>query len=134
MKSALEQFKDLQSHNRVEATKPEEAKIKLLQEAASKIGLLEDEVKDVWLFSQEGEKSPFIGQYNGMFYWLSRETLGKSFHDCLDTYVHEAAHKDGLHGDAKFEYGESARKKKITQFILDHKDEWDVLEEQWKAV
>ena len=69
-----------------------------------------------------------------MFYWLSKEFLSKSFFDCLNVYIHEAAHKDGPHGEAKFEYGLEQRKQKITQFILEHRDEWNKIEQEWKSI
>lgn len=69
-----------------------------------------------------------------MFYWVSREKMSGSFHDMLDTYVHEAAHKEGPHGQAKFEYFIEQCKKKITEFIKDHREEWDELEKSWSSL
>jgi len=134
MKSAKEQFKDLQSHYRVEAEPTEQEKIELLQEAAKKIGLLDDEVKEVWLFSEKDEKNIFSGQYNNMYYWLSKELMSGDFFEVLNVYVHEAAHKEGPHGEAKFEYYLEQCKQKITKFILEHKSEWDKLEIKWREL
>lgn len=134
MKGAIDQFKEWQNHNRVEVSPAEVKKIELLQKAARMIGLPEDELKEVWIFSQKDENSIVSGQYNDMFYWLSREDLAGTFFDSLNTYVHEAAHKEGPHGNPKFEYGLEQRKQKITQFILEHKDEWDKIEQEWKSM
>lgn len=133
MKGAIDQFKEWQSHNRIEAGPEEVEKIELLQKAARALGLPEDELKEVWLFSAEGEKSVVHGQFNTMFYWLAREVLNKPFLDALHTYVHEAAHKEGPHGHPKFDYALQDRIIKIQQFILEHKDEWDEMERAWKA-
>lgn len=133
MKGVIEQFKELQSHYRVEAMEGENQKINLLQDAGRKLGLTEDEVKEIWIFSAESEKNIIHGQYNPEFYWLAREVFSKSFLDALHVYVHESAHKEGPHGDAKFEYRLQEQIKKIQQFILEHKDEWDILEGQWNS-
>ena len=134
MKGAIDQFKEWQSHNRVEVRPEEGKKIELLQKATRALGLLEDELKEVWIFSRKDEKSIFSGQYNDMFYWLSREDLIGRFFDSLNIYVHEAAHKEDPHGNSKFEYGLEQRKQKIIQFILEHKDEWDKMEKEWKSI
>jgi hypothetical protein len=57
MKGAVEQFKDWQSHNRVEATSKEGGRIGILQKASKMLGLPEDELKEVWIFSAKGENS-----------------------------------------------------------------------------
>lgn len=134
MKGATDQFKEWQSHNRVEASPGEEKKIGLLQKAARALGLSDDELKEVWIFSAKGEKSVVHGQYNSMFYWLAREALNQPFSDALHTYVHEAAHKEGPHGNAKFDYALQDRIQKIHRFILDHKAEWDEMEKEWKLI
>ena len=134
MKGAVDQFKEWQSHNRVEASSGETKKIELLQKAARALGLSEDELKEVWIFSAEGEKSVIHGQYNTMFYWLARETLNQAFSDALHTYVHEAAHKEGPHGNAKFDYALQDRIQKIHRFILEHKSECDEMEKEWKSI
>ena len=134
MRGVVEQFKEWQSHNRVEARPEEVKKIELLQKAARALGLPEDELKEAWIFSRKDEKSIFSGQYNDMFYWLSREDLTGTFFDSLNTYVHEAAHKKGPHENTEFEYGLERRKQKITQFILEHKNEWDEMENEWKSM
>lgn len=133
MKGAVDQFKEWQSHNRVEASPGETKKIELLQKATRALGLPEDELKEVWIFSAEGEKSVVHGQYNDMFYWLAREALGQPFSDALHTYVHEAAHKEGPHGHARFDYALQDRIQKIHHFILEHRDEWAAFEEEWKS-
>lgn len=134
MKGAIDQFKEWQSHNRVESSSEEAKKIELLQKAAKVLGLPDDELKEVWIFSQKDEKSIFSGQYNNMFYWMSQEELSGTFLNTLNTYVHEAAHKDGPHGDAKFEYGLEQRKQKIVKFILEHKGDWDQMEKEWNLI
>lgn len=133
MKGAIDQFKEWQSHNRVEAKPEEIKKIELLQKAARALGLSDDELKEVWIFSAEGEKSVMHGQYNMMFYWMAREALNQPFSDALHTYVHEAAHKEGPHGNAKFDYALQDRIQKIHRFILEHKDEYDKMEQEWKS-
>lgn len=134
MRGAIEQFKEWQSHNRVEASPAEIKKIELLQKAARAFGLPEDELKEVWIFSAAGEKSVVHGQYNPMFYWMAREALSQPFSDALHTYVHEAAHKEGPHGNAKFDYALQDRIQKIHRFILEHKDEWNKIDEEWKSI
>ena len=133
MKGAIEQFKDWQSHNRVEATTIETNKISIIQKVAKSLGLPEDELKEVWIFSAKGENSVIHGQYNDMFYWMAREALEQPFSDALHTYVHEAAHKEGPHGEAKFDYTLQDYIQKIHRYILEHREEWSILEEEWNA-
>ena len=133
MKGATEQFKEWQSHDRTEATSAENSKISILQKAAKILGLSDDELKEVWIFSAREENSVMHGQYNPMFYWMAREALNEPFSDALHTYVHEAAHKEGPHGNAKFDYTLQDYIQRIHRFILDHKKEWDLLEGEWKT-
>ncbi len=134
MKGVIEKFKELQSHSRIEALPEETEKIKILQEASKEIGLNETLTKDVWLFSEVSEKSIFSGQYNNMFFWISKEELNKIFFDALHTYVHEAAHSEGPHGNPKFEYTLQEFIKKIQELILNKKDKFDELEKRWNGL
>lgn len=131
MKSAQEKFLEMQSHSRIEATPDETKKINLLKIAAKAIGLDENMIKDIWLFSEKGEKNIFSGQSNSMFYWVSQEKLSEGFHQMLDIYIHEASHKAGSHGDPKFDYFLEQNKRKIIEFILNHKEEWDKFAKIW---
>lgn len=133
MKGAIDQFKDWQSHSRVEATSSETRKINILQKASQMLGLPEEDLKEVWIFSAKGENSVVHGQYNDMFFWMAREALGQPFSDALHTYVHEAAHKEGPHGNAKFDYTLQDYIQKIHRFILEHREEWVALEKEWTA-
>lgn len=132
MKAAIEQFKDWQKHDRIEASPQEARRIAILQKASQMLGLPEDELKEVWIFSAKGENSVVHGQYNPMFYWMAREALSQSFSDALRTYVHEAAHKEGPHGDAKFDYAFQSRQQLIDKLMLDNKSDWEALEKDWK--
>lgn len=134
MKSAVDQFKEWQSHNRIEANSKETKKIELLQKISKELGLPEDELKEIWIFSSKSEKNIVQGQYNPMFYWMSQENLGQSLLDALHTYVHEAAHKEGPHGNAKFDYALQDRIQKIQKYILEHKDKWDEVEKEWNSL
>lgn len=131
MEGASQQFLDWQNHSRVEATRSENRKIAILQTISKKLGLPEEELKEVWIFTAEGEKNIFHGQYNPKFYWMAREILQKPLLDALHTYVHEAAHKEGPHGNAKFEYGLQERIKLIHQFTIEHRKEWAAFEKEW---
>ncbi len=131
MKGARQQFLDWQSHSRVQTTPSELRKIEILQRISAELGLPEDEIKEVWIFTAEGEKSIVAGQYNPEFYWMSRESLQKPLLEVIHTYVHEAAHKDGSHGDASFDYGLQSRIMLIQQFTLDHREEWEEFEREW---
>lgn len=126
-----EKFKELQNHLRIEATPAEAQKIALLKRAAQEIGLEENEVKDVWIFSAENEKNIFHGQYNEYFYWMAVEKLGQSFMDALHVYAHEAAHKKGPHGSAQFEYYWQELFKKINEFSTTKKEGFDKLKQEW---
>ncbi len=134
MKTAKEKFLEMQSHNRVESTDIEQERIKILQEAAQSIGMEKDDIKEVWLFSQKDEKNIFSGQYNGMFFWMTTEEMAGNFYEALNTYVHEAAHKKGPHGEAQFEYYLEQCKQKITKYILEHKAEWDEMDKKWNEL
>jgi len=134
MKSTVEQFLDWQNHSRIEATSIEAQKISILQKASKLLGLPDDELKEVWIFSAEGENSVIHGQYNEMFYWMAREALSQPLSDALHTYVHEAAHKDGPHGNAKFDYALQDRIQRIHKFIVSNKEEWASLEEEWDTL
>jgi hypothetical protein len=138
MKTAKEQFKDWQSHSRIEADKTQEARIKILQQAARAIGLDEskyseehNEIKDVWLFSASGERSIVHGQYNPVYYWISQEQMNGAFYDALGTYVHEAAHRHGAHGNAKFDYALQDYLGKMHKFITEKPEEWQKFQELW---
>ena len=132
MKGAMQQFLDWQNHSRVEATQSENRKIAILQKISKKLGLPDEEIKDVWIFSAEGEKSIFHGQYNPNFYWMAREALKKPLLDALHTYIHEAAHKEGPHGQASFEYALQERIKLVQRFTIDYREEWAALEKEWE--
>jgi len=134
MRTVAEQFTDLQTHIRVEETPVERERINLLQRACQEIGLSEGILKDVWIFSGADEKSIFHGQYNDMFFWMAREALDGEFLDALHTYVHEVAHKDGPHGDPKFEYSIDFLKKEVQRFILEHRDSFERLHAEWDAI
>ena len=132
MTTASERFKEWQSHIRVEANPGELVKMNLLMEAARAIGIDPSVLKDIWLFSMKNEKSIFHGQYNDMFFWVAREVLQGEFLDALHTYVHEAAHKDGPHGNASFDYTLQAYIARIQHFILKSPEKFKFIEEQWK--
>jgi hypothetical protein len=129
-----EQFKELQSHYKVEALPAETEKILLLQKVAKKVGLSEEELKEVWLFSAADERSIFHGQYNDMFYWMAKESLNGEFLDALHTYVHEAAHKAGPHGNPKFEYRLQELIKGIQKLILSQPELFKESEKEWQRL
>ncbi len=131
MKEVTKRFKELQEHIRMEATPLEKKKINILQEAARAMELGDADIKDVWVFGAESEKSIFHGQFNDMFYWMAKEALDGSFFDALHTYIHEVAHKDGPHGEAKFEYGLQEQIKKIQQFMSKKRSLYEKLEAEW---
>lgn len=133
MKGALDQFRDWQHHFQVETTPQEAQKIAILQKAAQIIGLPDEDLKPVWLFDRENENSIMVGQYNPEFYWMSNESLNLPLIDALQLYVHEAAHKAGPHGQAKFDYTLEEYGQKIKRFFLEHPDEWRQLENEWQA-
>ena len=131
MISGRELFKKMQEHNRVNETSQERKKISILQEAARFMELPEEDQKDVWIFSAEGEKNIIHGQYLPEFFWFAREVFRGKFFDALHTYLHEAAHKAGPHGQAKFEYTLQEYIKKIQLFMYDHGDEFERLQKKW---
>ncbi len=134
MKGAMDQFRVWQAHSRVETRPGEEQKIAILKKASRLLELPEDELKDVWIFSAKEEQSALAGQYNSLYYWMSRESFDQPLSDALHTYVHEAAHKEGPHGNAKFDYALQDRIQRIHRFILDNRAEWEKLEEEWKSI
>lgn len=134
MKRVSERFKELQNHLKVEATSDETKKIELLRSAAKEIGLSENEIKEVWLFSKADEKSIFEGQYNSMFYWISRETLNNDFQRVFDTYLHEAAHKEGPDGNPKFTYQLDHLNSMCREFIKNNLGKFEEFEKEWKSL
>jgi len=134
MTKSSDRFKELQSHSKVEETPQERAKIDLLRKISTAVGFNESDLKDVWIFSGEEEKSIFHGQYNDMFFWMAQEALQGELLDALDTYVHEAAHKAGPHGNPQFEYTHGHFQKEVRRFILEHGDEFKTFEKEWEQI
>lgn len=131
MKKLSERFKELSDHMRVEATAEEARRIDIIKRAAKKIGLAEDEAKDIWLFGAESEKSIIHGEYNPLFYWMAREVVGGDFLHALQIYFHESAHKKGKHGDAQFDYYLGEMLGKIQLFILNERQEFEKFGKEW---
>ncbi|MBP9748420.1 MAG: hypothetical protein KBD17_02250 [Candidatus Pacebacteria bacterium] len=134
MTSGVELFKKKQEHNRIPETAQERKKISTLQEATKFMGFSEEDQKDVWIFSAAEEKNIIHGQYMPDFFWLAQEVFKGKFFDALHTYIHEAAHKAGPHGQAQFEYTLQDYIKKIQLFMHDHKAEYERLEQEWNTV
>ncbi|NJO18328.1 MAG: hypothetical protein HC877_22125 [Thioploca sp.] len=128
MKSALEKFRDMQQHYRVETTPDEEARISILYEA---ITPFQRDRKDVWVFDRERENSIIQGQYDEAFVWLSRETLGKAFHEALATYLHEVDHKNGSDSSAEFSYALTDTLGKVISGITTQPELYQRLEKRW---
>ena len=131
MKKLSERFKELSNHMRVEGTAEEIRRIDIIKRAAKKIGLAEDEIKDIWLFGAESEKSIIHGEYNPLFYWIAREVVNGDFLHALQIYFHEAAHKKGKHGDAQFDYYLQEMLGKIQLFILNERQEFEKFGKEW---
>ena len=65
---------------------------------------------------------------------MSRENLGSDFLEALNTYVHEAAHKEGPHGDTAFEYELQNMLQRIQKLITENPQEFQRLKSQWDAL
>jgi hypothetical protein len=133
MTTSMEQFMKLQEPIRLSETETERKKIGILQEAMKLMEFPEIDQKDVWVFGAENEKSVFHGMYNPEFFWIAREKLGDSFFEALHVYVHEAAHKDGPHGTAPFEYTLQNYIKKVQLFMHDKREEYEKLAREWQS-
>ena len=134
MKLATDRFKELQEHFKKEPTGEEIKKVKILKRISKIMGFEDLLIKDVWIFDEVAEKSIFSGQYNEMFYWMSRKSLQDKLLDVLHVYIHEASHAYGKHGDAEFEYGLQENIKKIQTFILERPGEYKRIETEWDDV
>jgi len=128
MKSAQEKFREMQQHYRVETTPDEEARINVLYEA---IAPLQRDRKDVWVFDRQNENSIIQGQYDEAFVWLSRETLGKPFHEALATYLHEVDHKHGSDYSEEFSYALTDTLGVVIRGISQQPDLYQRLEQRW---
>lgn len=133
MITGIELFHKMQEHNRVSETAQERKKITILQKAAELMELEEEDRKDIWIFSREAEKNIIHGQYMPDFFWFARERFQGSFFDALHTYVHEAAHKAGPHGEAQFEYTLQDYIKKVQLFMHNSRAEYEGLEKEWNS-
>lgn len=134
MTTVSERFKEWQSHIRVEATEKEKKKIELLYEASKAIGIDSRALKEIWVFDNVKENSLIHGQYNNMFFWIGRAVFEGTFLDALHTYVHEAAHKDGPHGEEKFDYTLQNYIARIQAFILNDRERFQEFEAKWVAL
>lgn len=134
MNKVSEKFKDLQQHFKVEASPEETQKTEILKRAAKEIGLEENDIKDVWIFSEEDEKNIFSGQYNDMFFWISRETLTNEFQKVFDVYLHEAAHKKGPDGSPQFTYELDRLNSKCREFIKNNLNRFKEFEKEWEEL
>ena len=132
MTKASERFLEWQNHIRVEANGEQKRRMQVLMDAARAVGLESSDLKEVWLFNRKNEKSTLHGQYNDHFFWMADELFSGSFLEALHTYVHEAAHKDGPHGNAKFDYTLQNYLIRIQQFVLNNQERYREFEQQWK--
>ena len=128
MKSAQDKFREMQQHYRVKTTSNEEDGINVLYEA---IAPFQRDRKDVWVFDRKNENSIIQGQYDEAFVWLSREILGKTFHEALATYLHEVDHKHGSDYSAEFSYALTDTLGVVIRNISQQPDLYQRLEQRW---
>lgn len=128
MKSAQDKFREMQQHYRINTLPDEEARINLLYEA---IAPFQRDRKDVWVFDRQNENSIIQGQYDEEFVWLSRETLGKPFHEALATYLHEVDHKHGSDYSAEFSYALTDTLGTVIRGIIQQPDLYQRFEQRW---
>ncbi len=128
MKGAMEKYKELQSHFRIEASRLEARRIGLLQQAAALFG---KENKEVWVYDAESEKNIIHGQYNNEFIWLSKQTLTYDFGKALATYVHELDHKYGTDQSAEFSSALTGSMATIMTAMGEKKKDFALLRREW---
>lgn len=128
MKSAMERFNEMQTHYKLDPSNEEQRKIEILQESASPLGKTN---KEVWIYSQESEKSIIQGQYDEQFVWLSQEILQAPYAKALATYVHELDHKHGSDQSAEFSYALTTTLEQVVDAITDQPEVYQRLKSEW---
>ncbi|MFH0818391.1 MAG: hypothetical protein V1898_00115 [Patescibacteria group bacterium] len=131
MKSAMEKFVEMQSHFRVEANPEQQRKINLLHQAAKLLGR---DTREVWLYSQENEKSIFRGWAGSKdFLWMADNGLNAPFFDTLATFFHEQDHDHGTDQSAEFSYALTDTLAQLGNKVLENHEAFQRIKDEWEG-
>ena len=78
------------------------------------------------------KKSIIEGQYNERFIWLSRQVLGKQYHEAVATYLHELDHRHGNDYSQKFSAALTGTIETVVETIMKKPELYRALEKEWE--